>query len=77
MQMALYTYFTPKPKPEGEMAHPSHNQVAEENKGSVKPHVPQTSSTVTMKGTASHHSVHLTSGTPTCKVREALTFPHP
>lgn len=32
MQTALYTYFTPKPKPEGKMAHPSHDQVAEENK---------------------------------------------
>lgn len=32
MQTGLCTCFTPKPKPEGKMAHPSHTQVAEENK---------------------------------------------
>lgn len=32
MQAVLYTYFTPKPKPEDKMAHPPHNQVAKENK---------------------------------------------
>lgn len=32
MQTALYIYFTPKPKPEGKMAHPSHHLVAENKK---------------------------------------------
>lgn len=56
MQMTLYTYFTPKPKPEGKMAHPSYDQVAEENKESVTPCGPQTNGMVTTKGTASCNS---------------------
>lgn len=79
MQMALCTYFTPKPKPEGKMAHPSHgcDQVAEENKESVTPCVPQRNCTVTAKRAQHPVTLNLTSGTPTCKVRETLTFPHP
>lgn len=59
------------------MADSSHDEVAEENKVSQTPCVPQVNSMVSMKGTASCNSEHLTSGTATCKVRETLTFPHP
>lgn len=72
-----HSILTLKPKPEGKMARPSRDQVAEENKEGVTPCVPQTNGTVTMKGTASCNSAYLTSGTPTCKVKETLTFLHP